>query len=419
MGYPRTRSKGSIASSSTGTKTSVTTCSDAVSTSSYSSAGKVGEIILMDDIVTPGFKKIVAAGGIVNTPMTRVRTTCIKNGNFGSRRKKNYFHSSCQSHFDHYEYDSPYTLSLVQAISPYVMDQKSLLDASSMNSIVSLAATDAWADANGHTASVLQDIAEIHQLVRLLKDPLSLAQFRMDRVARDLNEVRRRAKTVAEIRAWAERLWLSYRFGVRPLISTVKGVLTELGNKDRTRHRFTSRGQSSSYATSSVSSYVLGPESTIADYSVTYSDEVLARCGILTEREITIAQSLGVDASGILALPWELLPYSFVADWFANVGDFLYGLTPYTSLSPIAMWTTITRTRTATFAVPSTRINGTTYVVTEPISDSHVYVEETLQRVPSCPGPSITFRPGSLGQVCSDLRFLDGFALISQRIAKL
>jgi hypothetical protein len=36
----------------------------------------------------------------------------------------------------------------------------------------------------------------------------------------------------------------------------------------------------------------------------------------------------GFSTAGLFALPWELIPYSFVVDWFVNVSDYLRALAP-------------------------------------------------------------------------------------------
>jgi len=43
----------------------------------------------------------------------------------------------------------------------------------------------------------------------------------------------------------------------------------------------------------------------------------------IDEFVVSVSYRLGFTAKQIVTLPWELVPYSFVIDWFANVGDFL------------------------------------------------------------------------------------------------
>jgi hypothetical protein len=48
----------------------------------------------------------------------------------------------------------------------------------------------------------------------------------------------------------------------------------------------------------------------------------------LDEVDVSFANNLGLSTRGFLLLPWQLLSYSFVADWFANFSDYISASLP-------------------------------------------------------------------------------------------
>lgn len=57
-------------------------------------------------------------------------------------------------------------------------------------------------------------------------------------------------------------------------------------------------------------------------------DKLMLRAMSLDEMMITRAHELGFSFKGLVTTPYELVSYSFVADWFANFGDYLGSFVP-------------------------------------------------------------------------------------------
>jgi hypothetical protein len=218
---------------------------------------------------------------------------------------------------------------------------------------------------------------------------------------------------------YANSLWLQYRFGIRPLVASVNGVVKALSSK-REKHRQTHRGSYSLKSDSFVPGHYSAPSVTPVnfDYTLAYKDEVIIRTGLLIEEEVGFAQELGVDASGLLALPWELVPFSFVADWFANTNTFLSSLVPYLTTSPLSTWTTTTRRLSTIFNVVATGITPAFTVTRDAVETrSAVFVEKT--RDPSLGIPTIVRKPQALDKVFNDLRVIDAFALLQKQFVQI
>lgn len=139
--------------------------------------------------------------------------------------------------------------------------------------------------------------------------------------------------------------WLELQYGWKPLLSDVYGSMSELARKDdetKDRYRVTVRGSASNNY-----SY---------QHNSAYADQYGARTVQTIQRSVrvrldyhytnpvtgTLAR-LGI--SDPLTLAWELLPWSFVADWFLPVGSYLQSLSAangYEFLGGSSTWRGIT-----------------------------------------------------------------------------
>lgn len=138
----------------------------------------------------------------------------------------------------------------------------------------------------------------------------------------------RRKKRNLDVRPGGRDLgntWLEFHFGWAPLVKDIYDACEVLSNPvpaDRVMARAKARGKdisniSSGYErTSSVSSYSIS--SKLGAYITVDNPNLL------------LASRLGLVNPAIIA--WELVPFSFVVDWFVNVGDFLSSYTDFYGL---------------------------------------------------------------------------------------
>jgi hypothetical protein len=68
--------------------------------------------------------------------------------------------------------------------------------------------------------------------------------------------------------------------------------------------------------------------------------------GIIYEVKImdafdNLAKVAGSRLRDIPATLWEVVPYSFVVDWFFNVGDWIQAFTPAPGITPLRNWATV------------------------------------------------------------------------------
>lgn len=153
------------------------------------------------------------------------------------------------------------------------------------------------------------DIAEFGQTVKMFKITDQVIDF--------TRVFRRRFGTLKS----AANAWLQYTYGVKPLLGSLYGVAEEidrfvLNKTEQFRVRVVEKVPLGRFGYYSPNGYVYVPTDTRLKRSIT-----LGVCLDQRDRDVTRLTSLNP-----LSIAWELTPYSFVADWFLDVGSYLRNL---------------------------------------------------------------------------------------------
>lgn len=402
-----------------------TTCSSCASRGTVKSlntvaTSKLGLYVTMDDMVTRRYRELSAEGYIIITPMKMVseqhsvfgdytKTSRIATSSFGC--------SIAPICHEEKDYRGPWALNQLNGnpLGGTQLSQMSALSQSDITAANSAAATAAWAATSAHSADVLQDVAEIRQTLNLLRNPLQNGHRFIDMV------LKKRKTSVfgsaADAYSYASSMWLQYRYGVRPLVSSINGILKELTN-DQRPYRNTARGKFTLYASNTVTG-VLTYNASTNNHLTTIEDSYEVSCGIIMDEVVSMAQALGVDASGMLSLPWELVPFSFVADWFVNVGTFLKAVAPFVSKRPAGSWTRTTRTQNVRFMITnSVAASPSQFTLVRAANERWDSTWITTTRIPGIASPSLTLKPQAVLGVLTDLRAVDSLALLTQKLER-
>jgi hypothetical protein len=277
----------------------------------FTGSWSTGRKETISDTVTPGFHKKSAEGMIIMT-------------NYQSSKQEKY--SSCLSQGAGYvsnpaqwwRYErnipdiswcfgsfGPTTTGTLLGALPALHDVYAMADlrvqaSTSCLSNIGRASTDNW-----------ENIAEMKKTLGMFWNPLS-SWFAFERNAR--------ARSAAQSAANA---WLMWRYGLKPLISSADSIMKAL-KKNARADRSTSHGT----ASSTLSSTTTGTYVNASTFGIrkTITETILARATSVDEVAIDLAYAAGFSAKSLLTLPWELIPYSFVADWFFNIGDYIGAL---------------------------------------------------------------------------------------------
>nr|QIS87956.1 MAG: A2 maturation protein [Ellsworth virus] len=176
---------------------------------------------------------------------------------------------------------------------------------------------------NMSSYDLLTELAELRSTLETVKAALVAAIHPLREAARLRDEYLRRARNRPEraAREWANR-WLQYRYELMPLILSVQDIISTYADRDAI------------YKTSRASRHLHGK--TVPQESADPNAELsFLRTAEYTYKIRGVGKAL-FRPSDLLNLrlfdqisfnpvttAWELIPLSFVIDWFINIGDWL------------------------------------------------------------------------------------------------
>lgn len=158
----------------------------------------------------------------------------------------------------------------------------------------------------------LRDLAGFAKDVRNFRIPKAWQKFRRDPVA------------------WASRSfpqrWLEYRYAWSPLVMGIYDSLELLEHQTKRPFLKTARKHAvSETGSSTVGSYSFGSLETFP-CTMTFEYKERRDCYVVVTMKMRNDTLTTLNDAGILnpaGIWWETIPFSFVADWFVNVGDYL------------------------------------------------------------------------------------------------
>lgn len=216
--------------------------------------------------------------------------------------------------------------------------------------------------------------------------------------------------------------WLEWRYGIRPLVKTVQDVIEHLTTQQRV---FENRLQKRKGKTAKTTSVVTGSGSTAGghfsdiqySYRQTTTRWTVASTGFLMPSPLTWQARYGLDGPSIPGIAWELLPLSFVADWFVNVGVWLAALRVVSSPAQL-LGTSISQRDDVTYEGWIDYIKYGSTKVQLASNGSYDWSLQCLQR--KCLGPGFNaFTPSLNSKALNFQQQLDALALSWQRLPNI
>jgi hypothetical protein len=309
----------------------------------------------MIDTNTPDFKVLSAGGRIINSPL--------------NASKESFRYVDAGGNYTEIRPDVGNHVVQVSGFYGSLLDVDPLHGASLQFNVArpvnvgthqSLSAQKARLAISPILAQSLVAVAELHKTVSLLESALkSLALIargarsgnwslvlrgikgqKFDpnqlRSSRTLFSKMSKGKDQSSSSAAASR-WLELRYGWTPLVMDIQGIMKALASRMAGYlPRHTARGHSSST--------VISEKDFSEDYAgygtqsfhFVISHEVKCRAYCLFAEDLT---TRSYRDFGIVDLPlaaWELVPFSFVIDWFVNVGNWIEAITPKLGVTILA-----------------------------------------------------------------------------------
>lgn len=168
---------------------------------------------------------------------------------------------------------------------------------------------------------------------RFKKDFRSLknggALWRLDD-GRMMREAKNRESMARRLEKFARAWWLEITYGWKPLLQDVQSqmqnlaeYLTEKSNRSRvvrskaqTEEQYISYQDWGSYARTTTTARVVRKSKYVLQYHIPENPGVLTQFGL----------------TDLALVAWEIIPFSFVADWFIPVGNYLEAINAYSGL---------------------------------------------------------------------------------------
>lgn len=386
----------------------------------YGGVGPVaGKIREMTDKVTPGFRSKIKRGDIINNAFSSRSLEVILDQRAYGVRSTALGHdcSAIRNSCPGLDLEAVGAPSLVNAfpLRPELRSHPLLMRAS----------------LNAHKGIVPPDIQSIVALAELPKT-VALLTSTASTIAKMGKAIIKRSpkkvfdsifgKTVklAPVRKsvpeGAAKRHLEYRYGWGPLMMDLHGALQAVARGEETLSlRRTSRGFANNSGDTWVDDntvyYPMGGASGGWKVSYRLFDDIHVRGYVLYDVGLNYQRLRHFGLDSIVTTAWELLPFSFIADWFIPIGDWLESIEPKAGVHILASGCvehrTITRSRVVTEYVPST--DGHLYVEypSSLVGYSDVTVEKLVERYIHLPLPTFP----SIDVKLNVTRALDAIAL--------
>lgn len=372
------------------------------------SGGYNGTYQWMADTVTSGFKKLQAKGDVVMNQMMSFKNTCTTTMLSNSAGRTNPGSLPEQWFYDTGDLTHLCCGGTLNWTYPG-FSGFNLVPSSSVSALIQQVSTECLSRIGRSDAANWENLAELNKTFAMLESPLS-SWFKFSRKAK-----------IVTAGMSAANAWLAYRYGIRPLVSSVDETLkayAKHANSGVYDSRVTTRA--SGVLTAAGDDTFDTPSTFDATYKYTVlrkrTEKVTVRAMSLDTIRVDAQYYLGLGSKDLLTLPWELVPYSFVVDWFFNVGDFIGAISQ--SLYPASLgrcYTVTTEQSETRTTLAQTPWNPVYQLDTQ--RKGKVTAECVLKaRTPGLVGPGLVLK--------SDFRFdqltrlADAFALSGQQLLR-
>jgi hypothetical protein len=215
----------------------------------------------------------------------------------------------------------------------------------------------AWANVDESEIQGLASLGEMPETLRwiasLFQRALHLARLFKGKMVKAALRRKLRNTTKADVADAISDIWLEFRYAFRPLVFEMSQALTALEAALTRGSRRTARGFKEKRDSWSNVVEVDNPLNDIG-YTATRKTDVhyTARAGVLYDISSDIADLnsiWGIDQP--LESIYELTPWSFVLDWFFNVGDIISSWNVGAGLSTLGSWVTESIIKTETVKI--------------------------------------------------------------------
>lgn len=393
----RTRTRGSMSSGAWTYKLSTNYGGSYTTTNYTSTCAQDGEVQTTTDVVTPNFASRIQRGEIINNPF---RTVIERRSNSLTKHEIRNTSGSYRAEWSHGYGMWSDTPDTYRDISP---QQKE-------------ASTEVAARVASTSVDGVTEAGEAKETMRLF----SIHDWNLkEHLRKEIRFAERKGYKFPKAIASSNILlsnWLKYRYGIMPFVRLLNDTLV-VGSRIRTR-RETARAGAETGAREVYTSPISSGAFHNTWFVRTCDWSASIHAGILYEYR-DFGNKYGFSLANVPAAIWELTPYSFVVDWFANTGDFIRALTPKFQVRQLATWLGYQQKLNYSYERFLGPIKPAGYSVYVNQGGTWQYQLELRRRVPMILGPSWYIRENALSEIATSQRIVDAFALTTQLFYKL
>jgi len=260
-------------------------------------------------------------------------------------------------------------------------------------------------------------LAELGETIRMIRSPFRAARSLIEEItsrAVSRGTGGRGAKAIADA-------WLEYRYGWKPIILDSQKIIKTANSLNKKLGKLVLVSRAGDAATNRDSKQWSATAVCNCGGSCSQSIQIKNNVGVLyvikprTPAE-ALASTLGLRFWDVPSTMWELTPFSFVVDWFSNVGDWIQAITPDPDILVLGNWCTTIRHTDFTRSGHIEWFNG----VPPSPAWAGSFGSETIKSYMferSCYKPT-AFKPGLTGVSLSILHRADAAALSVEPILK-
>lgn len=371
---------------------------------------------MVDDVI-PGYRRrSKAEGEVFFNPAHRVSVTIdAGTGTFGGLfQNKSAACSGTSLYYPQYRFSLPGGASygrllsgfLFSLIGSQVIPPVSLFSNEDRRSMAIEASTACLNSRGRGPTNMWEALAELHKSATMLTeilDKLSKALVRL---------VSLKGKSGLNNASGAYLIW---RYGIMPLKKDIEALLAAF-QKEGGLKRITSRGTAidTRSAVSQRSGQLYATLNWTGELKTT--ETMTYRATSLDSAYIDFHDNVGLALKGLITLPWELLTYSFVLDWFLNIGDLLGALVPTYGMQQLGSCVTERRSVKVTFSTLGfTPYNHLTMVLPPHPAQCNLLCD-AWTRVNQLSSPDLVLRTSF--KFDKWYRVLDALSLITQRLTR-
>lgn len=216
------------------------------------------------------------------------------------------------------------------------------------------AISQAWGNVSQEDILALVSLAEadktLDTITSVSRKALTLIKGTRKKALKAMYRLAKNKKARRQLYRDLSDMYLEARYGLRPLYYDIVGIAKaakSLCDPSGKHDRITARGyESISGSTTDTKSmlHVSGLSGAKTTITCDFTDrwEVEARAGVLAQVTIDVNAIAGLGLLGQTA--WELVPFSFIVDWFLNTADIVASWSPNPHARTLGSWVTLRST---------------------------------------------------------------------------